>query len=86
VDQFERVLAEAGVPAAPVQRAVDLLSDAHLEERGFFPAMDQPDLDIDNARIVGMPWRIVGEGPLVQSPPPRLGDANADLKAEGTRT
>ena len=60
--------------------------DAHLGARGFFPRVDHPDPDIDDARIVGMPWRMAGEGALVQSPPPRLGDANADLVPEGTRS
>jgi crotonobetainyl-CoA:carnitine CoA-transferase CaiB-like acyl-CoA transferase len=86
VDELDRVLADAGVPTAVVQGAVDLLDDAHLRVRDFFPHIDHPDPDIDDARIVGMPWRMVGEGPLVQSPPPRLGDANADLVPEGTRS
>jgi crotonobetainyl-CoA:carnitine CoA-transferase CaiB-like acyl-CoA transferase len=71
---------------ATVHSAIDLLADEHLAARGFFARLDHPDPEIDDARIVGMPWRIVGEGPLVQSPPPRLGDANADLLPEGTRT
>jgi crotonobetainyl-CoA:carnitine CoA-transferase CaiB-like acyl-CoA transferase len=86
VDELDAVLAAVGVPAATVHRAVELLADEHLAERGFFTRIDHPDPDIDDARIVGMPWRIVGEGPLVQLPPPRLGDANADLIPEGTRT
>jgi crotonobetainyl-CoA:carnitine CoA-transferase CaiB-like acyl-CoA transferase len=86
VDELDAVLAAAGVPAATVHGAADLLADAHLAARGFFPRIDHPDPDVDDARIVGMPWRMVGEGPLAQSPPPRLGDANADLLPEGTRT
>ena len=86
VEELDRVLAAAEVPAAAVHRAVDLLDDAHLRERDFFPHIEHPDPDIDDARLVGMPWRMVGEGPLVQSPPPRLGDANADLTPEETRS
>ncbi len=86
VDELDERLAVAGVPAAVVHRGVDLLEDAHLRARGFFPRIDHPDPDIDDARLVGMPWRIVGEGPLVQSPPPRLGDANAELVPGGTRS
>jgi hypothetical protein len=33
-----------------------------------------------------MPWRMVGEGPLVQTPPPRLGNGNADQRLQRTRT
>ncbi len=86
VDDLADLLADAGVPAAAVQRAVDLLDDDHLRIRDFFTRINHPDPDIDDARIVGMPWRIVGEGPLSQSPPPRLGDANAELVPEGTRS
>jgi crotonobetainyl-CoA:carnitine CoA-transferase CaiB-like acyl-CoA transferase len=86
VDELDALLAAGAVPAATVNRAVELLADEHLAARGFFARIDHPEPDIDDARIVGMPWRIVGEGPLVQSPPPRLGDANADLLSEGTRT
>jgi crotonobetainyl-CoA:carnitine CoA-transferase CaiB-like acyl-CoA transferase len=86
VDDLDHRLAAAGVPAAVVLRAADLLDDDHLAARGFFPRIDHPDPDVDEARIVGMPWRIVGEGPLVQAPPPRLGSANADLIPEGTRS
>ncbi len=86
VDALDDLLAASAVPATAVQRAVDLLDDDHLRARDFFPRIDHPDPDIDDARIVGMPWRVVGEGPLVQAPPPRLGDANPDLVPEGTRS
>jgi crotonobetainyl-CoA:carnitine CoA-transferase CaiB-like acyl-CoA transferase len=86
VDELDRLLADARVPAIPVHRAADLLGDAHLEARGFFPHIDHPDPDIGDARIVGMPWRMVGEGPLVQTPPPRLGNGNADQRLQRTRT
>jgi crotonobetainyl-CoA:carnitine CoA-transferase CaiB-like acyl-CoA transferase len=86
VDELDAVLAAAGVPAATVHRAIELLADEHLAAREFFTRIDHPDPEIDDARIVGMPWRMVGEGPLAQSPPPCLGDANADLLPEGTIT
>jgi crotonobetainyl-CoA:carnitine CoA-transferase CaiB-like acyl-CoA transferase len=86
VDELDRLLADARVPAIPVHCAADLLGDAHLEARGFFPHIDHPDPDIGDARIVGMPWRMVGEGPLGQTPPPRLGNGNADQRLQRTRT
>ena len=83
---LDDLLAVSGVPAAVVNRALELLDDEHLHARDFFPRVDHADPNIEDARIVGMPWRIVGEGPLLQTPPPRLGDANADLIPEGTRS
>lgn len=86
VVELDRALGLARVPAAMVHGAVDLLGDAHLAARGFFPRFAHPDPDVEDARLVGMPWRLVGEGSLVQTPPPLLGGANASLEPEGTRT
>ncbi|HEY3669620.1 MAG TPA: CoA transferase [Acidimicrobiia bacterium] len=84
-DALDEVLAAAEVRAAAVHRAVDLLADDHLRDRGFFPAFAHPDPDLHDARLVGMPWRLVGEGPLAQGAPPHLGDANADFDVNGMR-
>ncbi len=70
-------LSGAGLRAAPVQCAEDLASDPHLAIRGFFPEIAHPDPDIDTARLVGLPWRFVGHGPVPLMPPPALGNANA---------
>ncbi|WP_176707030.1 CoA transferase, partial [Mycobacterium malmoense] len=70
-------LTTAGLRAAVVQRADDLVSDPHLAARGFFPEITHPDPDIGTARLVGLPWRFIGQGPLPLAPPPALGDANA---------
>jgi crotonobetainyl-CoA:carnitine CoA-transferase CaiB-like acyl-CoA transferase len=70
-------LADNSVSAALVQRADELVGDPHLAARDFFPEIDHPDLDIGRARLVGLPWRFVGEGPVTLGPPPALGNANA---------
>jgi len=70
-------LGAAGVPAAAVQSADDLVRDPHLAARGFFPEITHPDPDIGSARLVGLPWRFAGNGPVVLAPPPALGNANA---------
>ncbi|OCB51427.1 carnitine dehydratase [Mycobacterium malmoense] len=70
-------LTTAGLRAAVVQRADDLVSDPHLAARGFFPEITHPDPDIGTARLVGLPWRFTGQGPIPLAPPPALGDANA---------
>lgn len=86
VETLVAALAGAGVPAAAVNRASDLVADPHLAARGFFPRFDHPDPDVDDARLVGIPWRMVGKGPIVQSPPPRLGGANVELFPQGVRS
>lgn len=67
-------LQRAGVRACPVWTGAELIHDRHLAARGFFPEIDHPDPDLRDARLVGLAWRFVGEGPVPLRPPPRLGD------------
>lgn len=78
-DDVAERLSTAGLCAAPVQYAEDLVADAHLAARGFFPEIAHPDPDIGTARLVGLPWRFAGHGPVPLAPPPALGNANAHL-------
>ncbi|WP_159228465.1 CoA transferase [Mycolicibacterium vanbaalenii] len=66
----------AGILTAVVRRAEELVADPHLEARGFFPEIDHPDPGIGRSRLVGLPWRFAGEGPVPLAPPPALGSAN----------
>ncbi|OBI67223.1 CoA transferase [Mycobacterium sp. E796] len=76
-DDVSARLSVSGLRAAAVQRAEDLVSDPHLVIRGFFPEIAHPDPDIGTARLVGLPWRFAGQGPVPLMPPPALGSANA---------
>lgn len=76
-DEVAARLSGLGLRAAAVQRAEDLVSDPHLAIRGFFPEIAHPDPDIGTARLVGLPWRFVGQGPIPLMPPPALGNVNA---------
>jgi hypothetical protein len=49
------------------------VTDAHLASRGFFPEVAHPDPGLGTARIVGLPWRFSGRGPLPLAGPPALG-------------
>jgi crotonobetainyl-CoA:carnitine CoA-transferase CaiB-like acyl-CoA transferase len=75
VDDLAGVLIAAGLRVSPVLRAVDLVADAHLAARGFFPEVDHPDPDVGRARLVGLPWRSAGQGPVRLGSPPALGNA-----------
>ena len=68
----------AGIEAAVVRRAEELIADVHLAARGFFPEIAHPDPDLGLARLVGLPWRFAGEGPVTLAPPPALGSSRAD--------
>jgi crotonobetainyl-CoA:carnitine CoA-transferase CaiB-like acyl-CoA transferase len=68
----------AGIEAAVVRRAGELITDPHLAARGFFPEIVHPDPDLGSGRLVGLPWRFSGEGPVPLAPPPALGSSTAD--------
>ncbi|WP_046314956.1 CoA transferase [Mycobacterium sp. UM_Kg1] len=71
-------LRAAGLEAAVVRRADELVADPHLVARGFFPEIAHPDPELGTGRLVGLPWRFAGEGPVPLRPPPALGSSNAD--------
>ncbi len=71
-------LQAAGIEAAVVRGAGELIADPHLNHRQFFPEIDHPDPDLGRARLVGLPWRFRGEGPIPLAPPPALGSSNPD--------
>lgn len=78
------LLQEAGVPAGAVHSAEELLSDPHLEERGYFDAIAPEDASNTGARtyagraFAGRPFRI----PKVPTPllaAPDLGQHNREV-------
>jgi crotonobetainyl-CoA:carnitine CoA-transferase CaiB-like acyl-CoA transferase len=64
------------IRATPVLTGADLVVDDHLAARGFFPEVDHPDPDLRRGRIVGLPWRFAGEGPVELGSPPALGSSS----------
>ncbi|MCV7257212.1 carnitine dehydratase [Mycobacterium shimoidei] len=77
-------LAAAGVRAAVVRSADELVADPHLAARGFFPEIAHPDPDLRTGRLVGLPWRFTGAGPLPLRPPPALGSTPSSALYERT--
>lgn len=75
-DRAAEKLCDAGVRAAVVRRAAELVTDAHLCARDFFPEVKHPDPDIGTARLVGLPWRFAGHGAVPLRPPPALGSSS----------
>lgn len=70
----------AGIEAAVIRSADDLVTDAHLVARGFFPEVTHPDPDLGTVRLVGLPWRFAGDGPIPLAPPPKLGSSNSEYE------
>jgi len=64
------LLQAEGVPASAVLLPADLITDPHLASRGFFAAVEHPVWGL--RRLIGLPWQVLGEGPLPLGPPPLL--------------
>jgi crotonobetainyl-CoA:carnitine CoA-transferase CaiB-like acyl-CoA transferase len=65
-----RRLQDAGVRAAPVWNAADLIVDPHLAARGYFVAQVHGDASV--RKIAGLPWRRVNEPPVVPLAAPQF--------------
>ena len=67
-----RLLQERGIAAGAVVNAKELLEDPHLNERGYFAEIDEP--DIGNIRYPGQAIRMSATPLLDWKPAPRLGE------------
>ncbi len=67
VDEVHRL----GVPATIVADFESLVDDEQLASFGIYVEVDHPEWG--RRRIVGVPWRFVGEPPLALGAPPRFG-------------
>ncbi|MFH1486904.1 MAG: CoA transferase [Chloroflexota bacterium] len=69
------ILQEAGVPAGPSSTLKDMVTDPHLNERGYFFELDHPET---GRRIVsGLPWKLGNHPKLEYQPAPVLGQHNS---------
>lgn len=69
LDLADRLQA-AGIPATTVRTPADLVADPHLGARGFFTPVQHPVWG--RRRLVGIPWREAGSGPIALRHPPLL--------------
>ena len=76
---MERLQA-AGIAAAVVRSATEVMACRHLEERAWFRRIEHPDLG--EKRYAGHSWRIDGLAERSDLPPPRLGEHSRELLAE----
>ena len=77
-------LQAAGVPAAAAASPATLITDAHLAARQFFGVVDHPEWGL--RRLIGLPWRVAGEGPFPLRPPPLLGAVDARVEGADARS
>ena len=72
--QICRQLQELGIPAGPVLRGPDLLSDPHYAARGTFVTVDHP--HVGPRRYPGVAWKMSATPGEVRWPSPTLGQHN----------
>lgn len=73
-DRMMERLQTAGVACSPVYGARNLAESQHLRDRGLIQTVDHP---VWGKRdVTGLPWRVVGEGPLPVGLTPTLGNAD----------
>jgi crotonobetainyl-CoA:carnitine CoA-transferase CaiB-like acyl-CoA transferase len=81
-DEWWRLFNEAGVPAGPVYTVPQALAHPQIAERGMIATFkDAPGVGRD-IRLVRTGFKLDGEAPSVDSPPPLLGEHTTAILAE----
>lgn len=72
-----RSLQEANIPAAPVMNSRDVVTDPHLQQRGFFEVVQHPpESGIGKRSYFGRPWKMSKTPAHIRLPAPMLGEHN----------
>jgi len=71
-------LQHAGVCAAPVRNAVEVLDDPQLDARGFFEELETAD-DRSVYRYPGLVWRMANTPNSLRTSPVRMGEHNREI-------
>lgn len=79
-DELMAALQAKGVPAGAVRNLWDCLDDSQLEARGFFLRLHRDDLGTQ--KYNGYSWRFDGLALKPATPPPHLGEHNAEILKE----
>jgi formyl-CoA transferase len=80
--EWWRLLNEAGVPAGPVYSVPQALAHPQIEGRGMLATFkDAPGVGRD-IRVVRTGFKLNGEPPSVDTPPPLLGQHSDEILAE----
>jgi crotonobetainyl-CoA:carnitine CoA-transferase CaiB-like acyl-CoA transferase len=81
-DHWWRALNDAGVPAGPVYTVPQALAHPQIAERGMVATFENaPGVDRD-IRVVRTGFKLNGQAPAVDTPPPQLGEHTRAILAE----
>jgi crotonobetainyl-CoA:carnitine CoA-transferase CaiB-like acyl-CoA transferase len=81
-DAWWRLLNEAGVPAGPVYSVPQALAHPQIAERGMIGTFENAPGVGRDIRIVRTGFKLNGEAPSVETPPPLLGQHNDEILTE----
>ena len=73
-------LVEAGVPAGPINFPDETLTDEHVIARRMIVELEHPLIGI--VKSIAVPIRFAENGPTYRRYPPRLGEHNAEVRAQ----
>ncbi|MCZ6476413.1 MAG: CoA transferase, partial [Gammaproteobacteria bacterium] len=73
-------LIDNGIPSGPINFPDQTLTDEHLIARGMIVELEHPSLGV--IKSIGNPIRMGENGPTYRRYPPRLGEHNAEIRAE----
>lgn len=80
--EWWRLLNEAGVPAGPVYSVAEALEHPQIADRGMLATFkDAPGVGRD-IRVVRTGFKLNGEAPSVDTPPPQLGEHTTGILAD----
>ena len=79
-DEWVDALVAEGIPAGPVNHPDQTLADEHLVERKMIVELEHPMIGL--VRSIGSPINLSTTGVTYRRHPPRLGEHNAEIRAE----
>ena len=81
-DAWWRLLSDAGVPAGPVLSVPQALAQPQIQDRGMIGSFENTPGVGRDIRVLRTGFKLDGEPPGVDAPPPRLGEHTAAILAE----
>ncbi len=79
-DEWLNDFVDSGIPSGPINFPDQTLTDEHLVARDMIVELEHPSLGV--IKSIGNPIMMSGKGPTYRRYPPRLGEHNAEIRAE----
>ncbi|WP_055592572.1 CaiB/BaiF CoA transferase family protein [Streptomyces hirsutus] len=80
--EWDEVLLDTGVPAAPVMSVPETLTSAQVEHRELVSEVPMPVAPAGTVQVLGLPTHVDGQAVKPSSPPPALGEHTEEILRE----